>query len=236
MSQKNASSKLFDTLQRHAASLRIVMNGINEAYQLPPSSLQQFLKVPNSIAGVVITDHEGKFANRFYGSIFDNKRNLNIGDASKTSTPLTSNLTSLATAVARTALQLAGAEGNIVNKAVANESTIERLLYCFLYDSKCDYFSTLVGDKSNKLVRNESISRYVGVSGGNTPFVETLVKMLAQQFTGSLKEGDGCKNKSLPNVESDCWESFVDDYEIKSPAFSNDDYDSRKYSTWAESQ
>jgi nicastrin len=64
MSQKNASSKLFDTLQRHAASLRIVMNGINEAYQLPPSSLQQFLKVPNSIAGVVITDHEGKFANR----------------------------------------------------------------------------------------------------------------------------------------------------------------------------
>jgi hypothetical protein len=52
-------------------------------------------------------------------------------------------------------------------------------------------------------VRNESISRYVGVSGGNTPFVETLVKMLAQQFTGSLKEGDGCKNKSLPNVESD---------------------------------
>jgi hypothetical protein len=76
----------------------------------------------------------------------------------------------------------------------------------------------------------------VGVSGGNTPFVETLVKMLAQQFTGSLKEGDGCKNKSLPNVESDCWESFVDDYEIKSPAFSNDDYDSRKYSTWAESQ
>lgn len=47
-----------------------------DAKIVPPSSLQSFLKANNSIPGIVLTDHNSTYRNRFYNSIYDNPDNL----------------------------------------------------------------------------------------------------------------------------------------------------------------
>lgn len=43
----------------------------------PPSSIQSFIRVNNSIPAIVITDHGLSYTNQYYNSLFDNVANVN---------------------------------------------------------------------------------------------------------------------------------------------------------------
>ncbi|XP_065846451.1 nicastrin-like [Oscarella lobularis] len=240
------ATKLFNTLTSYSSAISPAPDG----QQLPPSSLLQFLDELNVIGGVVLADHSGSYKNRFYGGAFDDAHNLHLNADQTTS----SHLADVSTTVAKTLLNLAGANDSVIDMVKANETTISTLLHCFLQEMNCTLFKNLsTSDDADKL-KNRAGPRYISVDA-STPNAVTLIRKLAIYYSGIEATGtkqDDCTNGPVSESKSGksnylktmvwnrgagfCRYGYVYKTEAKSPAFLLKEYGSSKYSTWAESR
>eukprot|EP00118_Oscarella_pearsei_P018113 m.183802 g.183802 ORF g.183802 m.183802 type:complete len:460 (+) comp39313_c0_seq51:730-2109(+) len=248
------TSDLFDKLSKYASGGGWTLSSAQDGQDLPPSSLLQFLNgSQNSIGGVVLADHDGEYKNKYYGSSFDDAEYLNISHIS-------SQLTLVATAVAKALLSLSGAADSVVDTVKAKENTTQMLLHCFLEEMNCSLFQQVSTCDDGGKLKKEGGARYISVSG-NTPNAVPIVRKLAILYTGINvtsehgKEGD-CSDASGTKPKKDnylnstlwfrksaslcdpgsCYVGHVFTVNAKSPAFILGDYGSKKYSTWAESR
>lgn len=106
----------------------------NNETSLPPASLQSFLKADPKIAGVVITNHEKQFTNKFYNSFYDTYSNIEginssvdiVQHLAKVSQMMTSVIYSILTDKNRT--------------FDAEEDLIRQIVDCFLKNVSCTLF------------------------------------------------------------------------------------------------
>lgn len=120
--------------------------------ELPPSSIQAFLRQNLSIAGVLVTDHEVDYTNKFFHSIFDTPKNLKIAfpaditetEAVKFTTDFSKRLKTLLTNIAQTIYYQAA--GKDLQDQV-DQTLLNRLVYCFYQNSTCDFFKGMLTDQ-----------------------------------------------------------------------------------------
>jgi hypothetical protein len=134
---------------------------------IPPSAAEAFLDAtsPGAIATLVLTDHSGPFASRFWHSQFDSATNLASNVAPGSAEVLHAALCNKATFLARMAWVAAGGDEATSLGFEADCDLINKLLHCFLEDYTCDLVNEVdyhalgaIGKDGNKV-----LSKYTGV-------------------------------------------------------------------------
>lgn len=222
---------------------------------LPPASLQSFLKEKPDIPGLVLTGHGKQFSNRYYHSVLDDSASLDYTYANGSAVPKDSvqaYLTDVSTTLAHSlAEHVTGVPYTGV--AVANSSLVDELLYCYLEQSNCSLFQSATG--GNSVGVGKPLSYYVGVY-----HVPALVPLLTGAalalLTGtptSHNETECHNNASTdqvfqyiwvvsphwqdPTSAKVCLQTTMNFSAAVSPAFVIEGYNmsSGNYSTWTES-
>jgi nicastrin len=251
------SSPLLETLIDLAANASNLNLSASTREDLPVASLQRFLRRNASFSGVVLSDFNNVFRNKFYGSRYDNVGNFNDSTLDSVAQQL-ADLASLITEAV-----VIQARGNSdPDNYTANPETIKNILTCFLVGTDCELFqSVLTHDRAQEL-EPKPLHRYISVD--TTINSETIITYaLAASFTGvRLNSSDGsetmpcseCSDLAQQLSEEDsqvtvvqqqyngssdlcyCVKSFVHNHTAVSPAFVEKDYSSHEYSTWVESR
>uniref|UniRef100_T1JAP2 Nicastrin n=1 Tax=Strigamia maritima TaxID=126957 RepID=T1JAP2_STRMM len=221
---------------------------------LPPASFQTFLRGLN-ISGVVLTDHNGSYSNKFYNSIYDTGVPLNVSFLSaiplQERTILQIHLARIASTVATSIYTLA--TGRSDKSIQINYSRIHDLLICYLNSSSCPLFLQSVDPAQAKVLPEHPYPLYVSVDAHSNP-ITTLTLQLLAFLTGEVVVNETKKEchdhktdqifrhiwmKGSLNKEANsiCVKTTANYSKAVSPAFSIDDYDfdSGVYSTWTES-
>ncbi|PFX26799.1 Nicastrin [Stylophora pistillata] len=223
---------------------------------LPPSSFQMFLKKNSSIPGIVLTDHEGSYSNKFYNSHFDDLYQVG-GNVSKDNdtvyliTEFTKKLSNISSAVA-TALYTLANDGTAPDFDIkADEALVGHLIFCLFNRSDCPLYRE-VTDSNKTWTKFQKTSaslkpfpRYVSVNTSTNALTITVEHLLLY-FTGyhfPLGKDKDCKTsdgvvavKVLgQKLQGVCVTGSVFLSPALSPAFVLEKYDSIEYSTWAES-
>ncbi|NWI62896.1 NICA protein, partial [Todus mexicanus] len=110
---------LLDILSNSSAGAKVTLQEAGYSQPLPPSSFQRFLRARH-IPGVVLTDHQTAFQNRYYQSMYDTPENIGMQYPEGLSpeetleyvTDTAKSLAEVATVVARALYQLAGGAGS----------------------------------------------------------------------------------------------------------------------------
>ena len=103
---------------------------------LPPASLQSFLRHDSFLPGLVLTNHESEFTNRFYNSFLDNKFNIKYN-----SSQTIDQLTGVSTVVSRSLYKLIT---NDQTNVTTDRELIKQLLECFLINISCPLFNQVL--------------------------------------------------------------------------------------------
>uniref|UniRef100_A0A672ING4 Nicastrin n=1 Tax=Salarias fasciatus TaxID=181472 RepID=A0A672ING4_SALFA len=211
---------------------------------LPPSSFQRFLRA-RPIPGVVIENHDSRFSNRYYESMFDNAEYLNVTyppnltpeEQFEQPLEIAKALTEVATTVARALYVQAGGSESQLDSINADPQIVSQMLYGFLVRSNNSWFQQVVPSE---------LASHLGESQSSEPTL--LVQYLLANLTGSVvnvtqedcqKQRDymwvqGAANGTVR--ESFCVRSTVHLSKALSPAFDLREYTSQDYSTWTESR
>jgi hypothetical protein len=114
MDKLDTSKELVNRLSgSFSGSSQINVNSTSDSSKgLPPSSLHSFLAKKRSIPGVVISDYDDKFSNRFYNSELDLGRDWTQSN--------TNSICSLSTFIAQKIYSIAGETDSIPTEIVAN--------------------------------------------------------------------------------------------------------------------
>ncbi|XP_057302420.1 nicastrin-like [Hydractinia symbiolongicarpus] len=255
-SVKDKVAAIIDALNVAAANASAPPPGVPKNQPLPPASFQRFLR-SRAIPGVVLTDHEKEFANKYYNSRFDNSENLKINlqfEQNETLSTiigrikgaLVKQLKSTSEALANTLYRLAS-NGKAPKENITVPINITaNLLYCLLYSANCPAFKEILPKKSSPLP-NQPYSRYISVNQIQNPVTQFINRLLAY-YTGEElpeKECNGKTGNSFPKAlsytvmkgrgEYICVRASTYMTIAQSPAFEINDHDSTEYSTWAES-
>lgn len=223
---------------------------------LPPASLQRFLKVNRSLNGIIISDYDTQYNNRFFGSRFDNLQNLvGAGNLSENSSVVQA-LTSLATLIANAVFNISqpSADSSVRNIS-ANSTLIKNVLECFLKNTSCTLFQTILHPQLAATLQPIPLSRYITVDTVSNPETKLSFQLLSY-LTGMINTSTTCSaclqsfNSSIQTYNmtwmqgtnyntslDNCWcvTSYTHYHIAKSPAFDLQQYSSNEYSTWAES-
>ncbi|KAM4556142.1 nicastrin [Fundulus diaphanus] len=169
-------------------------------------------------------------------------------------------LAELATMVARALFVQAGGEESQVGAIKADELLVSRMLYSFVIASNNSWIQELVPSESAAQLINETANFYISVER-QTSLPTVLVQHLLANLTGSTANvtQEDCKNQrenqddkeskhlysyswvqgaAPPNSterKGFCVRSTVHGSKALSPAFELEDYTSKDYSTWTES-
>ncbi len=124
-----------------------------------------------SLAGVVLSDHDTLYSNRFYHSIFDTPLNLNVTfpaniteqEAANYTTRLGARLQQTVLALAKSVSALAGGgELTLLQRQSDDvQVTINRLIYCYYENATCDFARFIQTEKQ--------WSRYLSMLDANLP-------------------------------------------------------------------
>jgi len=224
---------------------------VADVLQLPPASLQQFLKAVKKnkklgeLPGVVVAEHKENFANKFYNSFLDTS--ANIADKEK----LTANLGHVATLTARSVLKLTTGQDD--DKLEADSGIVEDLVECFIYDTNCTLFKSVLSSQDNvKSINDKKLffSYYVGVLRSRNMYRQISSLILAK-FTGDIDPTVSKANCTgelniwmLLDGNASCVRAYVGTTEAASPAidnladnflFSFDDEKAKDSAVWTES-
>uniref|UniRef100_A0A8C4N2J2 Nicastrin n=1 Tax=Eptatretus burgeri TaxID=7764 RepID=A0A8C4N2J2_EPTBU len=176
----------------------------DEKRKLPPASLQQFLKYRN-LSGVLLSDYQNAFQNKYYQSVLDTVSNLDLEYPSSLDTekalnyvgPLAANLTRIATGVAQTLYMKAARSKSGDHNVTASNITVARLLYSFLVKTNNSWIRSLLDKDADKsLIVEHALSTYVGVAFISVNPLTRLLYMVMSNLTGkrvSLNE-TACKD------------------------------------------
>ncbi|PIK48491.1 putative nicastrin isoform X2 [Apostichopus japonicus] len=234
----------------------VEVNTVPADIPLPPASFQQFLKTGINIPGVVLTDHEREYNNRFYNSRYDFPYDLGVDKDNKTEVLyLAKKLNKVAETVAKTLVSLAGGDESSVKTDV---TTVNDLLFCFLVNANCSLFRSLQ-QKADVHISPIAIDLYPGVwqsdTQGSILTTRLLAYFLGEKTAMNETDKDDCSKPDDsevytyhyaigPEMNPDkgiCIKSTVHITAAVSPAFIDDehtkpDWASTKYSTWTQSQ
>ncbi|XP_033114468.1 nicastrin-like [Anneissia japonica] len=252
-------SYFFDILQDAFRSTSVSLKKPPNGQRLPPASFQSFLRKNSSIDGLVITDHETYYNNRFYNSRFEvaSYLGLNFTDDEEATSPLAEKLNDVATAVANALYVEAVDNASVVYQLEANINITSQLIYCFLYRPTCSLFQSVVDEENVASLSKIPYQFYIGVhptEAHRSPFASLVQKLLASfiplDINNKIKSED-CKNAEGselfdytymqgPDRKGTCVKSATGFTVAVSPAFVTDvdgfpQWKSEYYSTWTES-
>ena len=131
----------------------------NTNQQLPPSSVHSFLRLDLDIAGILITDHETEYKNKFFHSVFDTPEKINAtfpsnmteSEAASYNTGLSIRLQKYLTSIAKSVYFMT------TNKDLSdqiNQTSLNKLIYCFYKNTTCEYFKNMFTDAEWKYYTN----------------------------------------------------------------------------------
>ncbi|XP_032234875.2 nicastrin [Nematostella vectensis] len=235
-----------------ASNLTIKDPSPGKAKPLPPASFQRFLMSNNKIPGVVLTDHEANFTNKYYNSRFDDLFNVqgNFSRIKNTSqiylqSPFTEKVTKVANTIANTLYTLANDGQPPKEPLSVDPFLVGHLAYCSFYRGNCPLHQEVSTKAAMSNLPASPMSRYVSVNTANNTLT-VLTNRIMLYFTGYyLPPGSTCSTEG-PNVMKKmrgsgdqngdiCVNGSVYFSKAESPAFVLKDYTSTQYSTWAES-
>uniref|UniRef100_V9KKG2 Nicastrin n=1 Tax=Callorhinchus milii TaxID=7868 RepID=V9KKG2_CALMI len=247
---------LVKNLQEGGTETNLSLHEPSHTQPIPPSSFQRFLRERN-IPGLVLTDHETAYSNRYYHSTYDTAENMgikypdNLSSEEKLNfvTETAKNISRLATTLARGLYRRAGGS-SAPEDIEADPLLVSRMLYSFLIQPNNSWFeSVLSSDLHTNL--DKPLTFYVAVQspvpvtrivqqilGNVTGTVTNLTQENCTNGDQTLKGSysyfwiDGDANKT----ESHCVQAYVWLTKAQSPAFHLKDYTSRAFSTWTESR
>ncbi|XP_069044612.1 nicastrin [Lepisosteus oculatus] len=197
VSQKNSSiseevKKLMSSLSSSSTGLNVTLMQPDVSQPLPPSSFQRFLMV-RPIPGVVLTDYQSAFRNKYHESSYDTADNLRLKYPSGMTpeqqlefvTDTAQALSEVATVVARALYKHAGGSDADLSNIQADPKTVTQMLYGFLIQSNNSWFRSLVSpDRPSDILEDRAPQYYVAV---NTPVRSTqLVKYVLANLTGTV--------------------------------------------------
>lgn len=155
------------------------MTNLNQ--QLPPSSIQSFLKGDIKLAGLLIGDFDQAFKTNYYHSIFDTPDAINITypanitekEAETYTTLYAQRAQTLLTSLAQTLYNSYSSKGKLNDEI--SLLTLNRLTYCFYKNTTCSYFRGIFSDtqwSSYKTLLGatqpvDRLSFYTGVNDNN---------------------------------------------------------------------
>ena len=164
--------------------------------------MQSFLRQGLEVAGISIADHEIKYKNMFYHSVFDTPESLQIKfpdnmtepEAYNFTTPLSKRLQKLITNIAQTIYSVSSSKGNLTNDLQVDQITLNKLIYCFYKNTTCNFFKSLLTEKQwqNYLqlldlnLPKKKLSFYTGVND-NSISGKWISTMLLRYFTRNLE-------------------------------------------------
>ncbi|GAB1601857.1 nicastrin-like isoform X1 [Argonauta hians] len=233
--------------------LNITIKESDTSHPLPPSSAQRFLR-ETTLPVVVLANHENQYTNKYYNSMFDLGELIGVdyipgGDTEELArSKRVVLLTNIASALAQTLYEEATGESGAHIRA--NSSIVAQLLYCYIWDSHCSFFHSVLNDEFIDMFKDfQEMDLYSGVKGNAKPLLLITEKVLAY-FVGDkvdVNDRDSCMKHSNGIVKANWMQgegeqgvcvaapTFLTD--AISPAFIIDDYDwhSGQYSTWTES-
>ncbi|KAJ1081240.1 hypothetical protein NDU88_001423 [Pleurodeles waltl] len=184
---------LVQTLLNASQNTNVTLQEVDQSQPLPPSSFQRFLKARN-IPGVVLTDHQSAFQNRYYQSIYDTAENIRLEYPAGLSpeeemdyvTNISKALTDVATLVAKGLYQLAG--GNSTSSVIkADSKLVARMLYGFLIKSNNSWFQSITNSdytKAEGILEHKAPQYYVSVNSPTRP--TSLVRFVLANLTGTV--------------------------------------------------
>ncbi|XP_039597097.1 nicastrin [Polypterus senegalus] len=199
VSRQNASidnevRNLSSTLMKAGNDSNVPVFEPSVSQPLPPSSFQSFLKA-QYIPGVVLTDHQSAFSNRYYESIYDTSENLNLSYPSELGpeeqlefvTATAQSLSEVATVVAKTLFKQAGGSEEDLFKVQADPKTVTKMLYGFAIRSNNSWFRSLVNQDVKPGLVNGPPQYYVGVVLPNSsPKQKRLIQYVLANLTGTV--------------------------------------------------
>ncbi|KAK2511045.1 Ncstn [Columba guinea] len=254
---------LLDILSSSSVGANVSLQEVGYSQPLPPSSFQRFLRARH-IPGVVLTDHQAAFQNRYYQSMYDTPENIQMQYPEGLSpeetleyvTDTAKSLAEVATVVARALYQLAGGANN-TSAIQADPKTVSRMLYGFLIKMNNSWFQSII-KPDLKGILGDVPQHYVAVSSPvNTTY---LVQYVLANLTGTVVNltKEECLNpEKTPSSEKEMYEyswvqgsldpnstsrvpycvrSTVHLSKALSPAFELRQWGSTEYSTWTESR
>lgn len=151
---KKKVDDLVQTFKLHQQKLAV---NLVDNVALPPSSFQMFLREQPNLAGLVLTNHKGIYANRYYHSIMDNYLNIKANVSESTSNTeentneLVQHLVSMSTLVSKSVYQMITTKSDL--NITANATTINNLLYCFLKNITCSHFLRFFSPDDAEIVK-----------------------------------------------------------------------------------
>lgn len=255
---------LLDILSNSSVGANVTLQEVGFSQPLPPSSFQRFLRARH-IPGVVLSDHQASFQNRYYQSMYDTPENIQMQYPEGLSpeetleyvTDTAKSLAEVATVVARALYRLAGG-ANDTSAIQADPKTITQMLYGFLIKMNNSWFQSIIKPDLKGILGDEVPQHYVAVSSPvNTTY---LVQYVLANLTGTVVNltKEECLNpEKTPNAEKEmydyawvqgsldpnstsrvpyCVRSTVRLSKALSPAFELREWGSTEYSTWTESR
>ncbi|XP_053206893.1 nicastrin-like [Panonychus citri] len=240
-----------DDLIANLQSARVIsFNRSPPDYPLPPASFQSFLRENIKLPGVVISNHNGTYENKYYNSIADDYKNIKFNRDSKSDDQIVRHLTSISTQMSQSIYKMLTDETDPTIES--DPQTITDLLYCLVIDASCPLFAKHgFNISSSQFDGINTLPLYVSVRQVTSNFfLISLIAQILATFTGilhevDLKQCDKLKKENqwlnyhfIQGLSSNgtCVESQVFVSEAVSPVFIEDEPDwSLPYSTWTES-
>jgi len=136
-----ATDEIIERIKSTAANMSTpVPTGLaaDDTPGIPPACSEAFLDTNSSIAVVVMTDHEGPFANKYWHSEFDSSLNMLTDYIPGSSSAQHTSLCHKATLLARTLWLEAGGDEDGAQNIEASCSIINQLIHCLVEDAACD--------------------------------------------------------------------------------------------------
>ncbi|XP_057188959.1 nicastrin isoform X1 [Triplophysa rosa] len=211
-------SVLVESMKSVGADLNLSLAEPSVSQALPPSSFQRFLRA-KQIPGLVLTDHQSAFNNRYYESLYDSAVNLNVTYPSGLSpdkqmqyeTDTAKSLAEVATLVARSLYLQAGGEQRELRNITADPKTVAQLLYGFLVQKNNSWFRSLlppeVTKKDSSLLSSGPPQFYIGLGPrvhGPVHSVTRFVQYILANLTGTVTNltETQCQNPSDISTEN----------------------------------
>ena len=245
----NRDSVFIDALKDSSQLNNINFTFLDDGLGLP-STMTYFSHFAEDISGVVITDYNDSFENRFYGSFLDNEKNLRL----ESNSDAIQNILKLCKSLTESILSISNATLIDTIDTSCNESLLMQLFSCFLVNSSCPLFSEV--SPPDLPVSSGPVSRYVSVQT-TTSLNSLIAHNLLAYFLGERTPTDkeNCTVDISPTSESlyrtyfakgrnynstsqtgVCINSTVYYYKAISPSVELNTLGSNSvYSTWAES-
>jgi len=178
--EKNPGN-LVETLRANADELQTIHTA-----NLPPASLQPFLKSGLDIPHVFISNFENSYSNRMFHSIYDSADSQGFDASLGDSQPIPSHLSKVATMLTKTVYQLATGE-TLSLESSSSAPLINSLLECYTLTANCSLYreaSEPTGFPWSvplSLRPDHPFPQYVGVRDSSHTY---MTKLMLQYLTG----------------------------------------------------